>query len=52
MPYLLFLEKQQNLNLSSAANYRWRFRVDIISYETITVTVKGNYKGDYTLCTA
>ena len=22
---LLFLEKQQNLKLSSAANYRWRF---------------------------
>ena len=25
MPYLLFLKKQQNLKLSSAANYRWRF---------------------------
>ena len=25
MPYLLFLKKQQNLQLSSAANYRWRF---------------------------
>ena len=23
MPYLLFLKIQQNLNLSSAANYRW-----------------------------
>ena len=26
MPYLLFLKKQQNLKLSSAANYRWRFK--------------------------
>ena len=25
MPYLLFLKKRQNLKLSSAANYRWRF---------------------------
>ena len=25
MPSLLFLLKQQNLKLSSAANYRWRF---------------------------
>ena len=25
MPYLLFLRMQQNLKLSSAANYRWRF---------------------------
>ena len=25
MPYLLFLKKQQDLKLSSAANYRWRF---------------------------
>ena len=26
MPYLLFLKKQQNLKLSSAANYSWRFK--------------------------
>ena len=26
MPYLLFLKKQQNLKLSSAANYRWHFQ--------------------------
>ena len=26
MPYLLFLKKQQNLKLSPAANYRWRFK--------------------------
>ena len=26
MPYLLFLKKQQNLKLSSAANYWWRFK--------------------------
>ena len=26
MPYLLFLKKQQNLKVSSAANYRWRFK--------------------------
>ena len=26
MPYLLFLKKQQNLKLSSAANYRWRLK--------------------------
>ena len=26
MPYLLFLKKQQVLKLSSAANYRWRFK--------------------------
>ena len=26
MPYLLFLYKRQNLKLSSAANYRWRFK--------------------------
>ena len=25
MPYLLFLKKQRNLKMSSAANYRWRF---------------------------
>ena len=25
MPYLLFMKKQRNLKLSSAANYRWRF---------------------------
>ena len=24
--YLLFLKKQQNLQLSSAANYRWGFK--------------------------
>ena len=24
MPYLLILKKQQNLKMSSAANYRWR----------------------------
>ena len=29
MPYLLFLKKWQNLKLSSAANYRWRFKVKI-----------------------
>ena len=28
MPYLLFLKKRQNFKLSSAANYRWRFRVN------------------------
>ena len=26
IPYLLFLKKRQNLKLSSAANYRWRFK--------------------------
>ena len=26
MPYLLFLKKRQNLQLSSAANYMWRFK--------------------------
>ena len=26
MPYWLFLKKWQNLKLSSAANYRWRFK--------------------------
>ena len=26
MPYLLFLKKRQNFKLSSAANYRWRFK--------------------------
>ena len=26
IPNLLFLKKPQNFNLSSAANYRWRFR--------------------------
>ena len=26
IPYLLFLKKQHNLKLSSAANYRWRFK--------------------------
>ena len=26
MPYFLFLKKRQNLQLSSAANYRWRFQ--------------------------
>ena len=26
MPYLLFLKKQQNLKLLSAAKYRWRFK--------------------------
>ena len=25
MPYLLFFEKQHNLKLSSAANYRWSY---------------------------
>ena len=25
MPYLLFLKKQHNIKLSSAANYRWSF---------------------------
>ena len=27
MPYLLVLKKRQNLKLSSAVNYRWRFMV-------------------------
>ena len=27
IPYLLILKKQQNLKLSPAANYRWRFMV-------------------------
>ena len=26
MPYFLLLKKQQNLKLSSAANYRWRLK--------------------------
>ena len=26
MPYLLFLKKRQKLKLSSAANYRWRYK--------------------------
>ena len=26
MPYLLFFEKWQNFKLSSAANYRWRYK--------------------------
>ena len=26
MPYLLVLKKRQNLKLSFAANYRWRFK--------------------------
>ena len=26
MPYLLFLKKQQKLELLSAANYRWHFK--------------------------
>ena len=26
IPYLLFLKKQQNLKVSSAANCRWRFK--------------------------
>ena len=25
LPYFLFLKKRQNLKLSSAAKYRWRF---------------------------
>ena len=29
MPYLLFLKKKQNLKLSSAANYRWPFKVNL-----------------------
>ena len=28
MHYLLFLKKRQNLKLPSAANYRWRFKVN------------------------
>ena len=28
--YLLFLKNQQNLKISSAANYRWRFKVLIV----------------------
>ena len=31
MPYLLFSKKRQNLKLSSAANYRWRFMGKYIS---------------------
>ena len=31
MPYLLILKKQQNLKLSSAANYRWRCDVPYLS---------------------
>ena len=30
MPYLLFMNKQLNLKLSSPANYRWRFIGQII----------------------
>ena len=26
IPYWLFLKKRQNFKLSSAANYRWRFK--------------------------
>ena len=26
MPYLLYLKKQQHLKLTSATNYRWRFK--------------------------
>ena len=32
MPYLLFLKKRQNLILSSAANYRWRFMGYLFTY--------------------
>ena len=31
--YVLFLKKQQNFKLSSAANYRWRFRVNVMFKE-------------------
>ena len=33
MPYLLFLKKQQNLILWSAANCRWRFKGKLIFLE-------------------
>ena len=37
MPYLLILKKRQNLKLSSAANYRWRF---MLKFKT-TVLITG-----------
>ena len=30
--HLLFLKKQQNLKLSSAANYRWRFKGSVVVF--------------------
>ena len=42
MPYSLFLKKWQNLKLSSAANYRWRFKAQFPwkCQNQITVTEK------------
>ena len=35
MLFLLFLKKRQNLKLSSAANYRWRFKGKLIACSVI-----------------
>ena len=54
MPYLLFLKKkkQQNLKLSSAANYRWRFTFLKLHYlvflasafKSVPIIVLGSYE--------
>ena len=38
--HALFLKKQQNLKLSSAVNYRWRFKGLIWSWTTTSWTVQ------------
>ena len=47
MPYLLLLKKWQNLKLSSAANYRWRFKGK--GFETRNNT-KQAYSATKTIC--
>ena len=44
MPYLLFLKKRQNLQLSSAANYRWRFKgyISLVLLIQSTICMLGN----------
>ena len=44
MPYLLFLKKQYDLKLSSAANYRWGFMV----YFHVLHILSGNaFEGEF-----
>ena len=42
MPYLLFLKKRQNLQLSSAANYRWVRLCQCFSYQVGNFSIACN----------
>ena len=48
MPYFVFLKKQQNLKLSSAANHRWRFKLNWKELKLDVTKIKMKYYMNWT----